>query len=196
MPTYSDAKLALKTGAIAPDFSLPGTDGKTHSLGSFKHKPVLVICFSCNHCPYVQAAEERMVAFQRDFGPKGVQLVCINPNDEKVYPEDSFGGMKQRANARGFNFTYLRDESQRVARAYGAQCTPEFFVFDKARKLVYHGRIDDGYKEAGKAKRHDLREAAEAALAGKPVAEPVTMAMGCSIKWKAEQPGDSLLRLH
>lgn len=196
MPTYSDAKLALKTGAPAPDFSLPGIDGKTNSLGSFKDKPVLVVCFSCNHCPYVQAAEDRMIAFQRDFAPKGVQLVCINPNDEKVYPEDSFEGMKQRAKARGFNFVYLRDEAQGVARAYGAQCTPEFFVFDKQRKLVYHGRIDDGYKEAGKAKRHDLREAAEAALAGKPVAEPVTMAMGCSIKWKAEQPGESLLRLH
>lgn len=189
MPSYSDAKLALKPGAPAPDFSLPGTDGKTHSLASFKDKPVLVVCFSCNHCPYVQAAEDRMIAFQRDFGPRGVQLVCINPNDDTVYPEDSFEGMKQRAKARGFNFAYLRDESQAVARAYGAQCTPEFFVFGKDRKLVYHGRIDDGYKEAAKAGKHDLREAAEAALVGKAVAEPVTMAMGCSIKWKSGPAG-------
>ena len=195
MPTYSDAKLALKTGAPAPDFSLPAVDGKAYSLASFKDNPVLVVCFSCNHCPYVQAAEDRMIAFKRDFGPKGVQLVCINPNDDTVYPEDSFDGMKQRAKGRGFNFVYLRDESQGVARAYGAQCTPEFFVFGRDRKLVYHGRIDDGYKEAAKAKKHDLREAAEAALAGKPVAEPVTMAMGCSIKWKAAQGEDSLLRL-
>ncbi len=195
MPTYSDAKLALKAGSPAPDFSLPGIDGKTHSLASFKDKPVLVVCFSCNHCPYVQATEERMMAFQRDFAPKGVQLVAINPNDDKVYPEDSFDGMKQRAQARGFNFVYLHDESQAVARAYGAQCTPEFFVFGKDRRLVYHGRIDDGYKEAAKAKKHDLRDAAEAALAGQAVAEPVTMAMGCSIKWKVARPEDSLLRL-
>ena len=136
MPTYSDATLALKTGAKAPDFSLPGTDGKTYSLDSFSDRRALVVCFSCNHCPYVQAAEDRMIAFQKDYGPKGVQLVCINANDEHAYPEDSFDGMKQRAKARGFNFTYLRDESQAVARAYGAQCTPEFFVFDKDRKLM------------------------------------------------------------
>jgi len=189
MPSYSDEKVALKTGAKAPDFSLPGIDGKTHSLASFDDKPVLVVCFSCNHCPYVQAAEDRMIAFQRDFGPRGVQLIAINPNDEKAYPEDSFDGMKQRAKARGFNFAYLRDESQSMARAYGAQCTPEFFVFDKGRTLVYHGRIDDGYKEAAKAQKHDLREAAEAALHGRPVAEPVTMAQGCSIKWKSEPAG-------
>jgi peroxiredoxin len=189
MPTYSDAKAALQIGAKAPDFSLPGVDGKTHTLASFADKKVLVVCISCNHCPYVQAAEDRMIAFQRDYGPKGVQLVAINPNDVAAYPEDSFAGMKDRAKARGFNFTYLRDEDQKVARAFGAQCTPEFFVFDKDRKLSYHGRIDDGYKEAAKAKKHDLREAADAALAGKPVSEPVTMAMGCSIKWKAEPAG-------
>lgn len=189
MPTYSDATHALKIGAKAPDFALPGIDGKTHSLASFADKKVLVVCISCNHCPYVQAAEDRMIAFQRDFGPKGVQLVCINPNDDKVYPEDSFEGMKTRAKARGFNFVYLRDESQAVARAYGAQCTPEFFVFDKDRRLVYHGRVDDGHKEAAKAKKHDLRDAAQAALEGRPIAEPVTMAMGCSIKWKSEPMG-------
>jgi Redoxin len=115
--------------------------------------------------------------------------VCINPNDDKVYPEDSFEGMKQRAKARGFNFVYLRDESQSVARAYGAQCTPEFFVFNRERKLIYHGRIDDGYKDSSKTTKHDLRDAAQAALDGKRVAEPVTMAMGCSIKWKAEPAG-------
>jgi peroxiredoxin len=189
MATCSDEKTALKIGARAPDFSLPGTDGKTYSLASFADKKALVVCISCNHCPYVQAAEDRMIAFQRDFGPKGVQLVCINPNDDTVYPEDSFEGMKQRAKARGFNFTYLRDESQAVARAYGAQCTPEFFVFDKDRKLAYHGRIDDGYKDAAKARRHDLRDAAQAVLDGRAVAEPVTMAMGCSIKWRSEPAG-------
>ncbi len=189
MPTYSDAKLALKTGSKAPNFSLPGIDGKTYSLSSFEDKAVLAVVFSCNHCPYVQAAEDRMIAFQRDFGAKGVQLVAINPNDDQVYPEDSFEGMKQRAKARGFNFTYLRDESQSVARAYGAQCTPEFFVFGKDRTLVYHGRIDDGYKEASKAKKHDLRDATEAALKGNKVAEPITMAQACSIKWKSEPSG-------
>jgi peroxiredoxin len=185
MPTYSDGKASLQIGASAPDFALPGTDGKTHTLASFASAKVLVVCISCNHCPYVQAAEDRMIAFQRDYGPKGVQLVAINPNDEVVYPEDSFDGMKERAKARGFNFVYLRDESQKVAKAFGAVCTPEFFVFDKDRKLTYHGRIDDGYKEAAKAKKHDLREAADAALSGRGVSEPVTMAMGCSIKWKS-----------
>jgi peroxiredoxin len=189
MPTYSDPKASLPIGAKAPDFSLPGIDGKTHTLSSFADKKVLVVAISCNHCPYVQAAEDRMMAFQREYGPKGVHLVAINPNDEAVYPEDSFEGMKQRAKARGFNFTYLRDESQKVAKEFGAVCTPEFFVFDKDRKLTYHGRIDDGYKEAAKAKKHDLREAADAALAGKAVAEPVTMAMGCSIKWKSGPSG-------
>ena len=189
MPTYSDPKASLPIGAKAPDFSLPGTDGKTHTLASFADKKVLVIAVSCNHCPYVQAAEDRMIAFQRDYGPKGVQLVAINPNDESVYPEDSFESMKQRAKARGFNFVYLRDESQKVAKSFGAVCTPEFFVFDKDRKLMYHGRIDDGHKEAAKAKKHDLREAADAALAGKAVADPITMAMGCSIKWKSGPAG-------
>jgi len=194
MPTYSNTQMGLATGAPAPDFSLPGIDGKTHTLGSFKDKKALVVCFSCNHCPYVQAAEDRMIAFQKDYGPKGVQLVCINPNDEQAYPEDSFEGMKKRAKARGFNFVYLRDESQKVARAYGAVCTPEFFVFGADRKLAYHGRIDDGYNDAGKAKKHDLREAAEAVLKGGKIAEPVTMAMGCSIKWRSEPAGLHQLR--
>ncbi len=186
MPTYSDPKVSLQIGAKAPDFSLPGTDGKTHTLASFADKKVLVVAISCNHCPYVQATEDRMMAFQRDYGPKGVQLVAINPNDVAAYPEDSFKGMKDRAEARGFNFVYLRDESQNVSKSFGAVCTPEFFVFDKDRTLTYHGRIDDGYKEAAKAKKHDLRDAADAALAGKAVSEPVTMAMGCSIKWKSQ----------
>ena len=194
MPVQSSAELGLAIGKPCPEFSLPGIDGKTHSLSSFKDKPVLALVVSCNHCPYVQAAEDRMIAFQREYASKGVQLVAINPNDEKVYPEDSFEGMKSRAKARGFNFVYLRDESQKVAKSLGAQCTPEFFVFGKDRKLVYHGRLDDGYKEAARAKKHDLREAADAALAGKPVHEPVTMAMGCSIKWKSEPAGLHQLR--
>jgi peroxiredoxin len=189
MAAYSDASKAIQIGESAPDFSLPGTDDSTYTLGSFENKKALVICFSCNHCPYVQAAEERMIAFQRDFGPKGAQLVCINPNDETVYPEDSFDDMKKRAAAKGFNFTYLRDETQEVAKAYGAQCTPEFFVFGPDRKLAYHGRIDDGHKVAANAKKHDLRDATQAVLEGGMVAEPVTMAMGCSIKWLSPPAG-------
>lgn len=194
MPTYSDANKSLQIGASAPDFALPGTDGKTHTLASFADKKALVVCFSCNHCPYVQAAEERMVAFQRDFGPQGAHLVCINSNDESVYPEDSFDDMKKRAKAKGFNFTYLRDATQSVAKAYGAQCTPEFFVFGPDRKLAYHGRIDDGYKVAENAKKHDLRDATTAVLSGGKVAEPVTMAMGCSIKWLTQPAGLHQLR--
>src|SRR5437867_3673048 len=133
----------LPIGSAAPDFSLPAVDGKTYSLGSFKDKPILVVAFWCNHCPYVQAWEDRTIAVQKDFASKGVQFVAINANDQESYPEDDFAHMVERSKRKGYNFPYLHDESQKSAEAYGAVCTPDFFVFDAGRKLRYRGKLDD-----------------------------------------------------
>src|SRR5687768_15771470 len=160
---------ALSLGSSPPPFSLPGVDDKTWSLDSFADASVLVVVFTCNHCPAAKAYEERLVQIQQDYGPRGVRLVGINPNDHHSHPEDSFENMKIRARDKKFNFPYLRDEAQTVARAYGAACTPDPFVFDRARKLVYAGRIDDSTQSPQKAKRHDLRRAIDLALEGRPV---------------------------
>src|SRR5256885_9146989 len=124
----------LQLGDRASAFNLPGVDGRTYSLETFAGKPVLVVIFSCNHCPYVQAYESRMVAIQSDYRDRGVQLVAINSNDDMSYPEDSFEQMVARAKAKGFNFPYLRDATQTVAHAYGATHTPHLFVFDRERR--------------------------------------------------------------
>ena len=174
-------------GAPAPDFDLPGVDGKNHSLSSFKDKPVLVVIFSCNHCPYVVAYEDRMVSIQRDYAAKGVQLVAINSNDDKAYPEDSFPEMIKRAREKGFNFPYLRDESQKAVEAYGGVCTPHVFAFDRNRKLRYRGRIDDS-KEESKVTANDLRNALDDLVAGRTVRVPDTRPFGCSIKWYSMKP--------
>jgi peroxiredoxin len=177
----------LKAGAPAPGFELPGVDGRTHTLASFADKPVLVVVFSCNHCPYVQAFEERMVAVQRDYASKGVQLVAINSNDERDYPEDGFDHMVARAKAQGYNFPYLRDATQRVADAYGAVCTPHVLVFDRARTLRYQGRIEDG-RDPAQTTRRDLREALDDLVARREVRVPETPAFGCSVKWTKVTP--------
>ncbi|MCG8555929.1 MAG: thioredoxin family protein [Proteobacteria bacterium] len=169
----------------APPFSLPATDGQSYSLDSFNDARVLVVVFTCNHCPYAQAVESRLVRLQEDFGPRGAQLVAINPNDDVNYPEDSFDKMVQRARDREFPFPYLRDESQEVARAYNAACTPDFFVFDQARRLRYNGRLDDNWQHADQVKRHDLREVIDCLLADATLSFAPVASMGCSIKWKA-----------
>jgi peroxiredoxin len=174
----------LPIGTPAPDFSLPATDGKTYSLGSFGHAKALVISFTCNHCPYAQAYEDRLMALVREFSPKGAAFCAINPNDAVNYPDDSFDKMKERATARKFNFPYLRDESQATAKAYGAVCTPHLFVLDASRHIEYEGRIDDHWKDAAAAKSHDLHDAIAAILLGRPAPNPNTNPMGCSIKWK------------
>lgn len=177
----------LRLGASAPDFDLPGVDGRKHSLASFADRQVLVVIFSCNHCPYVKDYETRMVSIQRDYSAKGVQLVAINSNDEKAYPEDSFPEMIRRAKERGFNFPYLRDESQKVVEAYGGVCTPHVFAFDKRRVLRYRGRIDDS-RDAAKVATNDLRNALDDMLAGRGVRTPDTKPFGCSIKWYSMKP--------
>ena len=175
----------LKIGSNAPSFNnLPGTDGKKYSLSSLADKKIAVVVFSCNHCPYVQAYEERMMAFQRDYAAKGVQLIAINSNETEHYPEDNFDEMVQRAKAKNFNFPYLRDDDQSVANAYGATHTPEFFVFDEKRKLRYHGKFDDNYQNPSAVKANYLRNAVDALLSGKEVTEPETYSIGCTIKWK------------
>lgn len=174
----------MELGENAPDFTLPGTDGRTYRLADFADKPVLVMVFSCNHCPYVKAYEDRMVAVQRDFGPRGAQLVAINANDDQGYPEDSFPAMVQRAAAKGFNFPYLRDDAQTVARAYAATHTPHLFVFDRERRLAYTGKIDDNYQDPSAVKATYLRDALDDLLAGRKPRLPQTHAIGCTIKWK------------
>lgn len=175
--------LKLNLGDKAPDFSLMGVDEKNHSLGEFRDKNAIAVIFMCNHCPYVQANIERLIKMQKEFAGRGVQFVGINSNDENVYPEDSFDKMKVYARIRGFNFPYLRDADQITARAYDAQCTPEAFVFDRERKLRYHGRIDDNYQEHSAVKSPDLKNAIEALTDGRDVSRPLTPAVGCSIKW-------------
>ena len=175
----------MPVGTKAPPFSLPGTDGQTHSLDDFADAKALVVVFTCNHCPYAKAAEDRLVAIQRDYAERGVQLVAINPNDVSPHPGDSFEKMVERAAAKGFDFPYLRDETQEVARAYDAACTPDIFVFGPDRTLVYNGRLDDNWQDPAKVTRQDLREVLDAVLEDRAPALPeVVPSMGCSIKWK------------
>ena len=175
----------LPIGQPAPDFrDLPGVDGKNYSLESFHASKALVISFTCNHCPYAQAYEDRFTALAKEFAPQGVAFVAINSNDAAAYPDDSFEKMKVRARDKQFPFPYLRDETQQVAKSYGAVCTPHLFVLDSGRRLVYEGRIDDNWKNPSGVKSNDLRNAITEVLAGKPVRVSNTNPMGCSIKWK------------
>ena len=174
----------LEIGQRAPNFTLLGVDGKEHTLSTFKDCKIVVVLFTCNHCPYVQAYEKRLMGIQRDYADKGVQLIAINANDTSGYPEDSFDNMVQRAQEQEFNFPYLRDETQRVAHAYGAEYTPQAFLLNSRFQVRYIGRIDDNWQHPNRVKTHDLRNAIEAVLAHKKVENPVTHAIGCSIKWK------------
>ncbi len=176
-------KTRLAIGAVAPDFSLPGVDGRIYSLADFKDKKIVVVIFSCNHCPYVQAYEARMIAIQREFAEQGVALVAINANETEHYPQDDFPRMVQRAQEKGFNFPYLRDAEQTTADAYGAHYTPEVFLLDAQRRLRYTGRIDDNWQLPEKVTSHDLRDTLRAVLSDGVVKSPETHAVGCTIKW-------------
>ena len=174
----------LKIGSQAPDFNLPSVDGKNYSLNSFKDYNALIVIFSCNHCPYVQAYEDRIKQIQKDYKTEGVSVVAINSNEDINYPDDSFESMKKRASEKKFNFPYLRDDDQSVARAYDATHTPEIFLFDKQRKLAFHGKIDDNWQEPGKVQNHYLKNALDELLEGKEISVPETFTIGCTIKWK------------
>ena len=186
----------LPIGSKAIDFSLPATDGKTYSLKDFDSQDILVIVFTCNHCPTAQAYEDRIKQLVNDYKSKGVAVVAINPNDpesvtlgEMGYTDmgDSFEEMKIRAKDKSFNFPYLCDgKTSELSMKYGPQATPHVFIFDRKRILRYSGRIDDGEKP-GTAKTHDTRNAIEALLAGKPVPVEKTKTFGCSIKWPVKE---------
>jgi thiol-disulfide isomerase/thioredoxin len=182
----------LEPGSEAPDFSLLGIDGKKYTLKNFENAKVLVVIFSCNHCPTAQAYEDRLISIANDYKPKGVDVVMISPNSVKAlnYSElgysdmgDSFEEMIQRANDKKFSFPYLYDgDEQKTSLAYGPAATPHCFVFDKNRILRYTGRVD-GSEKPGTGKGEDLKSAIDAVLAGQPVKNPVTKVFGCSIKW-------------
>jgi len=173
----------MEIGNKAPDFRLKGVDDKEYTLDSFKDKKILVVIFTCNHCPYVKAYEDRLISIQNDYSDN-VQLIAINSNDSIAYPDDSFEKMKERAKEKNFNFPYLRDETQEIAKDYDAERTPHIFVFDENRELKYTGRIDDNWQEPEKVKKQELREALNSLINGEEVKEPITHAIGCTIKWK------------
>ncbi|VGO21700.1 thioredoxin family protein [Pontiella sulfatireligans] len=175
----------LQIGDQAPAFSLPATDGKIYSLADFDDK-VLVVFFTCNHCPYVIGSDEDTRRIAERFAEQGVRFVAINSNSKHTYAEDDFEHMVERMKENKFPWLYLYDEPQKVAEAYGALRTPHFYVFDESRKLVYTGRAIDNPRDWTKSTTHELADALEAHLAGKPVAVPATNPVGCNVKWEGK----------
>ena len=173
----------LQIGDSAPDFSLPGTDGKTYSLNDFADAKVLIVLFTCNHCPFVVGSQDRVDRLYGEYAPKGVRMIAINSNETKDHPTDDLEHMKQRAQELDLKYPYVRDDSQEVALAYGALRTPHFYVFDADRKLQYTGRMDDNPRDASKATTSELREALDAILAGRRPDMPLTNPIGCNVKW-------------
>lgn len=176
--------LDLPLGTPAEKFSLMGTDDKKYTLKSFEGSKVLVVVFMCNHCPYVQAIWDRLVKLADRFKDDGVQFVGINPNFHPEYKEETMEKMKTYYKKYKMNFPYLLDETQKVARSYNAQCTPDIYVYDKDQKLAYHGRIDDSWSDESEVKKEELADAISDLLSGKtPPVNPYP-SIGCSIKWR------------
>src|SRR4051812_31375261 len=176
----------LPLGSKAPDFRLPDTDGKTVSLADFQDAPALVVAFLCNHCPYVKHVRHGLAALARDYQAKGVAVVGISANDVTSHPDDRPELMAREKAEVGYTFPYLYDESQAVAKAYRAACTPDFYVFDRGGWLVYRGQMDGSRPGNGvPVTGTDLRAALDAVLAGQPVPEVQKPSLGCNIKWKA-----------
>jgi peroxiredoxin len=174
----------LPLGTSAPDFSLVNIDGQTVSLKDFADKPALLVMFICNHCPFVKHIAAGLAQLGKDYLPKGAAIVAIQPNDVAGYPDDSPEKMKAEAQTRGYTFPYLYDATQAVAKSYRAACTPDFFLFDKSRKLVYRGQLDASRPDNGlPVTGQDLRSALDAVLAGKPVNPEQRPSIGCNIKW-------------
>lgn len=176
----------LPLGTSAPPFSLPDVSGKTVSIANFQNAPALLVMFICNHCPYVKHVRSGLAQLARDYQAKGAAIVAISSNDVVSHPDDSPAKMAVETKEAGYTFPYLYDESQAVARSYQAACTPDFFLFNREKQLVYRGQLDDsrpgnGIPVTGK----DLRAALDAVLAGKPVASEQKPSIGCNIKWKS-----------
>ena len=179
------ASTMLSLGTVAPDFHLPDSAGRFVSKDDFAGAPALLVMFLCNHCPYVQHVAEEVVRLAREYGARGVGVVAVSSNDVDQFPDDSPERMAEVATSMGFTVPYLYDETQEVAKAYHAACTPDFFLFDADRRLVYRGQLDGARPGNGvPVSGHDLRAALEAVLAGKPVPQPQLPSLGCNIKWK------------
>ena len=174
----------MKIGSLMPSFNLKGVDDQQYDSNDLLGEKGLSVIFSCNHCPYVLAYEDRMIALAKEFQSKGIPFVAINSNDEINYPQDSFENMKKRAELKAFPFPYLRDETQEVANAFEATHTPQIFLFNSNRKLNYQGCIDDNWRQPHKVKSQYLRDALENLIAEKKIETPETPAIGCTIKWK------------
>ena len=185
----------LELGASPPDFSLPATDGKTFSPSDFDDAAALVVFFTCNHCPYVTGSDEVTRATAEKFAGQGVVFVGINSNSPRTYAEDSFDHMVERMEKHRFPWVYLYDETQDIARAYGALRTPHFYVFDRDRELVYCGRAVDNPRDASQITVNDLENALTELVAGRPITTPLTNPIGCNVKWDGKDahwmPGDA-----
>jgi peroxiredoxin len=181
----------LELGTPAPPFALPDPAGQVHRLEDFTGAPALLVAFICNHCPYVKHIMDGFAGFAREYGEKGLAVVAISANDAQAYPADAPPAMAEVAAAHGFTFPYLHDASQSVALAYQAICTPDFFLFDRDRRLAYRGQFDDSRPNSGiPVTGASLRAAADAVLQGRPVPGEQVPSVGCSIKWKAERAPD------
>jgi peroxiredoxin len=174
-------------GSPAPAFKLPDTNGKLVSLDDSCNASALLVMFICNHCPFVKHVRTELASIGRDYQAKGVAVVAINSNDVVKYPDDDPAKMKEEVKNAGYTFPYLFDETQDVAKAFDAACTPDFFVYDKARKLAYRGQLDDSRPSNGlPVTGRELRAALDAVLAGRPVSSNQRPSIGCNIKWKPD----------
>jgi peroxiredoxin len=181
----------LPLGTFAPDFRLPDTGGRVVARDDFKDAPALLVMFICNHCPYVRHIRDGLAAFGRDYQSRGLAIVAINANDVAAYPDDRPEKMAEEARRAGYAFPYLYDATQAVAKAYRAACTPDFFLFDRMRRLVYRGQFDDSRPGSNRpVTGADLRAAADALLAGRPPASEQRPSIGCNIKWKPRAAPD------
>jgi len=184
----------LALGTQAPDFRLPDTDGRTVSLTDFADSKALLVMFICNHCPFVKHVQPELARLAREYQAKGVAVVGISSNDVTQYPDDGPAAMKAESRRAGYSFPYLFDETQEIAKVYQAACTPDLFLFDGARRLVYRGQLDDSRPGKGVAPNgRDLRAALDAVLAGRPVDPKQRASVGCNIKWK---PGNEPAYFH
>ncbi|TKJ41830.1 thioredoxin family protein [candidate division LCP-89 bacterium B3_LCP] len=182
MALVDGTKIAI--GTPCPDFDLPAVDGNRYKLSDFTDKDVLIVIFTCNHCPYAVAVEDRIIQLRQDLEGYSAQMVGICSNDPNYVPQDSFDNLSKRWEQKGYGFPYLHDLEQTVAKDFGAACTPEFFVYGPDRKLAYHGRLDDNWENPRKVTRRELKEAVDLLLDGKPVDFKQMPSMGCSIKWR------------